>query len=70
MIFRLLGNEMIQFSTRVKKTEPCLQKQLKINIKITTKFDFSLTYMNIFIIFSNIRCIRFQFLLFLSICKC
>ena len=41
-----------------KKTELGLQKQLKIDIKSATKFDFSL---NIFIYFSNTRCFRFQF---------
>ena len=40
LILRLLGNEMIQFNTRVKTTEPGLRKQLKIDIKSATKFDF------------------------------
>ena len=50
-ILRLLGNETIQLKTRVKKSEPGLRKQLKIDTKTTTKFDFSLKYMNIFIYF-------------------
>ena len=41
-ILRLLGNKTIQFSTRVKKSEPGLRKQLKIEVKSTRKFDFSL----------------------------
>ena len=40
MILQLLGNETIQSKTRVKKSEPGLQKQLKIGVKTTTKFDF------------------------------
>ena len=62
-ILRLLGNETNHFNTRVKKSEPGLRKQLKIDVKTTTKFDFSLKYMNILIYFSNIRCFRFLFLL-------
>ena len=41
-ILRLLGNETIQFNTRVKKTEPGIRKQLKIDVKSTTNFDFHL----------------------------
>ena len=40
MILRLLRNEMIQFNTRVKKSELGLQKQLKIDLKTTTKIIF------------------------------
>ena len=40
-ILRLLGNETVQSNTRVKKSEPGLQKQLKIDVKSTTKLDFS-----------------------------
>ena len=41
-ILGLLGNETIQFNTRVKKTELDLRKQLNIDVKSTTKLDFSL----------------------------
>ena len=41
-ILPLLANKTIQFNTQVKKTEPGLQKQPKIDIKSATKFDFSL----------------------------
>ena len=37
-ILRLLGNETIQLNTRGKKSEPGLRKQLKIDVKSTTKF--------------------------------
>ena len=63
-ILRLLGNETIQFNTRVKKSEPAIQKQLKINVKFTTKLNFFFKYMNIFTYFTNIRCFRFSFLYF------
>ena len=53
---------MNQFSIRVEKSELGLRKHLKIDVKTTTKFDFSLKYMNIFIYFSNIRNFCFQFL--------
>ena len=33
-ILRLLGNKMIQFNTRGKKSEPGLQKQLKIDLHL------------------------------------
>ena len=59
MILRLLGNEMNQFNTRGKKSALGLQKQLNIDIKSTTKFDFSLKYMNIITYFYEIR--RFHF---------
>ena len=39
-ILRLLGNETIQSNTRVKKSEPGVRKQLKIDVKSTTKLDF------------------------------
>ena len=39
---------MIQFNTRVKKSEPGLRKQLKIDVKTTTKLEFSLKYLDIF----------------------
>ena len=39
-ILRLLGNEMIHFNTRGKKSEPDLRKQLNIEVKSTTKFKF------------------------------
>ena len=42
MILWLLGNETIQSNTRVKKSEPGLRKQLKIDVKSTTELDFSL----------------------------
>ena len=42
---------MIQFNTQVKKSEPGLRKQSQIDVKTTTKYDFSLKYINIFIIF-------------------
>ena len=41
-ILRLLGNETIQFSTRSKKSEPAIQKQLNIDVKSTTKLNFFL----------------------------
>ena len=41
-ILRLLRNKTIQSNTRVKKSEPGLRKQLKIDVKSTTKLDFSL----------------------------
>ena len=41
-ILRLLGNETIQFSTRSKKSEPAIRKQLNIDIKSTTKLNFFL----------------------------
>ena len=39
-ILRVLGNETIQSNTRVKKSELGLRKQLKIDVKSTTKLDF------------------------------
>ena len=51
MILRLLENKMIQFKTRVKKDEPGLRKQLKIDVKIITKFDFSLKFLNLLYFF-------------------
>ena len=39
-ILRLLGNETIQFNTRGKKSEPGLRKQLNVEVKSTTKFNF------------------------------
>ena len=48
-ILRLLGNETIQFNTRGKKSEPGLRKQLNIDVKSTTKFNFFFKYMNIYI---------------------
>ena len=59
-ILRLLGNKTIQLNTLVNKSEPGLRK-LKINVKSTTKSNYSL---NIFQNFSNKRCFRFQFLYF------
>ena len=50
-ILRLLGKEMIQFKTRIKKGEPDLRKQLKIDTKSTTKLEFSLKFLNLFIYF-------------------
>ena len=41
-ILRLLGNETIQFNTRGKKSEPDLRKQLNVEVKSTTKFNFFL----------------------------
>ena len=41
-ILRLLGNETIQFNTRGKKSEPGLRKQLNVEVKSTTKFNFFL----------------------------
>ena len=58
MILRLLGNKTIQFNTRVKKCEPGLRNQLKIDIKSTTKSDF---HLNLPIYFSKIRWFRFPF---------
>ena len=40
-ILRLLGNEVIQFSTRVKKSELGIRKQLNTDVKSTTKLIFS-----------------------------
>ena len=64
MILQLLGNKTIQFNTRVKKSEPAIRKQLKIDVKSTTKLNFVFKYINIFIYFTNIRCFRFSFLYF------
>ena len=50
-ILRLLGNETIQFSTRGKKSELGLRKQLNTDVKSTTKKFFFFKYMNIFIYF-------------------
>ena len=63
-ILRLLGNETIQFNTRVKKSEPAIRKQLKIDVKSTANLFFFFKYVNIFIYFTNIRCFRFSFLYF------
>ena len=63
-ILRLLGNETIQFSTRGKKSEPGLRKQLNTDVKSTTKFIFFFKYMNIFIYFINIRHFHFSILYF------
>ena len=41
-ILRLLGNETIQSNTRGKKSEPGIRKQLNIDVKSTTKLNFSL----------------------------
>ena len=41
-ILWLLRNKTIQFNTRVKKSEPGHQKQLKIDVKSSTKLNFSL----------------------------
>ena len=41
-ILQLLGNETIQFNTRGKKSEPGLRKQLNVEVKSTTKFNFFL----------------------------
>ena len=68
MIFQLLGNEMIQFNTRGKKSEPGLRKQLNIDVKSTTKFNFFFKYMNIFIYFTNIG-VSISVFYILSICK-
>ena len=68
-ILRLLVNETNQFNTRDKKSEPGLQKQLNIDVKSTTKLDFSFKYINIFIYFTNKRCFHFIFFNILSICK-
>ena len=50
-ILRLLGNKMNQFNTRVKKSEPGLRKQLKIDVKTISKLDFSLKYEYIYMFF-------------------
>ena len=42
MILWLLGNKMIQSNTRGKKSEPGIQKKLNINVKSSTKLNFSL----------------------------
>ena len=63
-ILRLLGNETMQFNTRGKKSEPGLRKQLNIDAKSTTKFNFFFKYMNICIYFTNIRRFRFSILYF------
>ena len=63
-ILRLLGNETIQFNTRSKKSEPAIRKQLNIDVKSTTKLNFSFEYMNIFRYFTNIKCFRFWFFIF------
>ena len=39
-ILRLLGNKTFQFSTRGKKSETGLRKQLTTDVKSTTKFIF------------------------------
>ena len=57
-ILRLLGNETNQFSTRSKKSEPAIRKQLNIDIKSTTKLNF-FSNMKIFINVTNIKCLRF-----------
>ena len=62
-ILRLLVNEMNQFN-RGKKSKPGFRKQLNIDVKSTTKLDFSFKYINIFIHFINKRCFRFSFLYF------
>ena len=72
-ILRLLGNEMIQCNTRVKKTEPGLRKQLKIDIQSATNFDFSLNiwiYSYILIFAIHIFCyfIIFKHLQSLNVC--
>ena len=66
MILRLLGNKTIQFNTRVKKSEPAIQKQLNIDVKSTTKFNFFFKYTTIFIYFTNIRCFRFLYFKYLQ----
>ena len=58
-ILRLLGNETNQFSTRSKKSEPAIRKQLNIDIKSATKLNFFSNYMKIFINVTNIKCLRF-----------
>ena len=63
-ILRLLGNKMIQSNTLVKKSEPGLRKQLKIDIKSNSKIRFFFKNMNIFVYFTNIRCFHFPFLYF------
>ena len=50
-ILRLLGNETIQFNTRVKKSEPGLRKQLKRDLNLLQNLIFLLKYMNTFIFF-------------------
>ena len=62
MILQLLVNETYQFNTRGKKSEPT-------DVKSTTKLDFSFTYIDIFIYFTNKRYFRFIFFYILSICK-
>ena len=47
-ILWLLGNETNQFSTRGKKSELGLRKELNIDVKSTTKLDFSYKHINIF----------------------
>ena len=56
MILWLLGNEMIQSNTRVKKSEPGLRNQVKIDVKSI--------YVTYLYIFTNIRCFRFQYFIF------
>ena len=73
MILRLLANKTIQFNIQVKKTEPGLRKQLKIDIKSATKFDFSLNiwiYSYIFLIpgVSVFNFIIFKHLQTLNVC--
>ena len=64
MILRLLGNETNQFNTRGKNSEPGLRQQLNIDVKSTTKLDFSFKYINIFIYFTNKRCFHFSYFIF------
>ena len=63
-ILLLLVNETNQFNTRGKKSEPGLRKQLNIDVKSTTKLDFSFKYINIFIYFTNKSCFHFIFFVF------
>ena len=61
---------MILFKTQIIESVPGLQKQLKIDIKSTAKFDFYFKYMNTCIFFfSNLKCFCCQFLFFLVVCK-
>ena len=48
-ILWLLGNETIQFNTRVKKSEPAIRKQLKIDVKSTTKLNFFFKNISIYL---------------------
>ena len=60
-ILRLLGNETIQFSTRGRKSDPGLRKQLSIDVKSTTKLKFLFKYI---CIFYKYKAFPFQYFIF------